>query len=86
MIPDKTYLGIFLGSFSHVNSDTILFSANGASSRFYDMYSDGYFMPLDDVKNDLTGSFTVAGGEVKFTVNRKMDTGDRLEDYLIQPD
>jgi hypothetical protein len=78
VIPDKTWLGLVLGSFSHVNSDMILFSANGASSKFYDLYSDGYFMPLDDDVNNLSGSFVVSNGEVKFTVQRKMDTGDRL--------
>ena len=41
VIPDKTWLGIVLGSFSHTNSDMISFNANGASSAFYDLYSEG---------------------------------------------
>ena len=48
VIPNKTWLGIVLGGYSMVNSDMILFSANGASSKFFDLYSDGYFMPMDD--------------------------------------
>ena len=40
-------------------------------------------MPMEDPKNDLTGSFEVIGNEVKFTVTRKADTGDS-KDYLIQ--
>lgn len=68
-----------------VNSDMILFSANGASSKFFDLYSDGYFMPMDDTKNDLTGSYEIIGNEVKFKIQRKADTGD-AEDYVIAGD
>ena len=85
VIPNKTWLGIVLGGYSMVNSDMILFSANGASSKFFDLYSDGYFMPMDDTKNDLTGSYEIIGNEVKFKIQRKADTGD-AEDYVIAGD
>lgn len=85
VIPNKTWMGIVLGNYSMVNSDMILFSANGSSSKFYDLYSDGYFMPMDDDTNDLTGSFEVLNSEVQFKVSRKIDTGDS-QDFLITPD
>jgi hypothetical protein len=68
VIPNKTWMGIVIGNYSMVNSDMILFSANGSSSRFYDLYSDGYFMPMEDDHNDLTGSFEVLDTEVRFKV------------------
>jgi hypothetical protein len=36
VMQDLSWLGIVLGSFSHTNSDMILFSANGSKSRFVD--------------------------------------------------
>ena len=48
VIPDQTWLGIVLGSFSHNNSDMIQFSANGNKSKFYDLHSQGYFVPVED--------------------------------------
>ena len=36
VMPDLSWFGIVLGSFSHTNSDMILFSANGDKSKFAD--------------------------------------------------
>ena len=36
VMQDLSWLGIVLGSFSHTNSDMILFSANGSKSKFVD--------------------------------------------------
>lgn len=85
VIPDKTWMGIVIGNTSMVNSDMILFSANGSSSRFFDLYSEGYFMPMEDDQKDLTGQFEELTNEVRFKVSRKIDTGDS-KDFLITPD
>jgi len=77
-------MGIVLGNFGMTDSDMILFSANGEDSQFYDLYSQGYFMPREDEENNLEGSFIKVGDEVIFTVTRPLDTGD-AKDYLIEP-
>ena len=60
----------------------ILFSANGLTSRYFDLYSEGQFMPFTDISGNLEGNFDVIGEEVKFSVSRKIDTGD-WQDFLI---
>lgn len=82
VMPNLTWLGLVLGSQTHDNSDMILFSANGMSSRFFDLFSEGDFAPFNDINQNLTGDFDLVGNEVKFSVSRKLDTGDP-HDFLI---
>jgi len=84
ILQDNSWMGIVLGNFGMTDSDMILFSANGEDSQFYDLYSQGYFMPREDEENNLEGSFIKVGDEVIFTVTRPLDTGD-AKDYLIEP-
>lgn len=45
VMPRNTWLGIVLGSYTHTNSDMLIFTANGVNSKFYDTYSSGNFEP-----------------------------------------
>ena len=74
ILPDKTWLGIILGSQMMKNSDIIQVVADGANSKFYDMHGLNYTAPLLDFSNDLTGSFEYRDGQVTFRLNRELDT------------
>ena len=51
-MPNQSWFGLTLGRASMINSDILLFRANGVRSAAYDMYSKGYFMPfIDPVQN-----------------------------------
>ena len=64
----------------------IRFVADGANSYFEDEYSVGKWKPKADAQQDLTGSFNQQGGEIVFQVQRKLDTGDTENDFLIPVD
>ena len=66
--------------------DIIRFTASGDNSEFLDEYSLGYRPPGRDQQRDLTASFEVVNGEVKWTATRKLDTGDLENDYVIPLD
>ena len=66
--------------------DLIRFVADGANSYFIDEYSIGKWKPKADDSQDLTGSFSGQGNEIVFQVQRKLDTGDTENDFLIPLD
>lgn len=84
-MPNKYYVAFSYGG-THINSDMIVMKANGTSSQFYDMYSQGYGEPyLDTRANSYTGSasYTASTDLVFFSLNRFLDTTD-TEDYVMK--
>ena len=72
-------MGIVLGSFGMVNSDMILFQAEGQNSTFHDVFSNQTdVMPVNDKVQNIAGTFQYLAGtdEVSFSVMRPLDSGD----------
>ena len=54
------------------------------NSRVYDKFSQGYISPAIDAQIDVEAFFRfIEGGYIKFTLKRKLDTGDRSGDFVI---
>lgn len=85
--PNHYYVAFSFGG-THINSDMVVFKANGTASTFYDMYSYGYGEPLLDTRYNSysgTASYTAATDSVYFQVTRYLNTADP-QDYVVQRD
>ena len=76
-MPDNTWLGFTLGAYTMHDTDVLLFSASGATSKALDYYSTDDVMPTKDTQQDYkTNVLSSAGGRVKIEARRKLKTTD----------
>ena len=82
-MPNHYYVAFSYGG-THINSDMIVFKADGTASMFYDMYSYGYNEPVKDFTNNYSGSasYTQSTDSVYFQYTRYLNTYDVL-DYVM---
>ena len=74
-------------------SDMVWFVADGAEnsrcidSRTSPMSAYGNVSPVEDVQQDVECEIsTTSDGQVRFVAKRLLDTGDTLDDFLIEKD
>ena len=85
-MPNKYYVAFSFGG-THVNSDMVVFKADGSDSKFYDMFSKGYGEPELDSVSHYTGtaSYSSAADTVHFHINRYLNTNSP-QDYVVKTD
>merc|ERR1712226_651249 len=84
-MPDNTWLGLNLGGTNMGRGDDMVrFVAQGNDSAWYDEHLKR--RPSEDDEQNLFGSFELIDNEVIFHVQRKLDTGDADDDFLIPAD
>ena len=83
---DNSWLGLVLGDAGmSPGADMIQIKAEGINSRVYDKFSQGYISPPIDSSKDI-GQPTFRFFEddfIRFTVRRKLDTGDSTNDFVL---
>ena len=76
ILPNDSWFGLTLGSYSMEDSDILAFQAASNSSKFTDYFGVGYTHPVEDLQQDWTGAFQHKDSEVHFSVQRPLDTAD----------
>lgn len=74
-IPDQMYFSIGFGN-TMSNVDMLLLQANGDKSLAYDLWSVNHNTPKPDNDQNIDYKFEVSSTHVKFSVKRKVSTGD----------
>lgn len=87
VMPNYSWFALILGASDHGSarspSDVIVLKADNNKSKAVDGYTTYNGEAYDDDQQDIGYVFTVVRSEVIFTITRKLDTGDRTQDFLI---
>ena len=87
VIPNKYYLALAFGQ-THIDTDMLIFVANGPDSVVYDLYSTGFEEPAKDDNQDIEVISKIYEADtklVRFEIERPLDTGDP-EDFVFEYD